>query len=220
MTIRCVCFDWGGVLLRICKSWAEGCARAGVAPRPLAQDAAHAAERHRIAHDYQEGKLTCAEFLDRMHHATLGAYSRDEIRAVHDAWLIEEYPGVAELVADLHQVPGLTTGMLSNTNHMHWARQQSGGPGGPCFPTAGTLRHRHASHLLRAAKPDLAIYRAFERATGLAPGEILFFDDLADNIAAARAAGWNAEQIDPHGDTVAQMRRHLYRLGILRASTG
>ena len=55
------------------------------------------------------------------------------------------------------------------------------------------------------AKPDPAIYEAFEAATGLRGPQILFFDDLAPNVAAARARGWN----DPLVETVPQLRRHL-----------
>jgi FMN phosphatase YigB (HAD superfamily) len=67
---------------------------------------------------------------------------------------------------------------------------------------------------LRLAKPDEAIYRAYEKATGVAGAEIIFFDDLAENIEAARAAGWNAEQIDHTGDTAEQVRMLLSRYGI------
>ena len=45
--------------------------------------------------------------------------------------------------------------------------------------------------------------------------EILFFDDLSDNIASARACGWSAEQIDHTGDTARQMAEHLGRHGVL-----
>ena len=44
---------------------------------------------------------------------------------------------------------------------------------------------------------------------------IVFFDDLAENVEAARAAGWNACPVDPHGDTAGQMRAHLINHGVL-----
>jgi FMN phosphatase YigB (HAD superfamily) len=62
---------------------------------------------------------------------------------------------------------------------------------------------------LRLAKPDPAIYRAFERATARAPEEILFFDDLPENVAAARALGWQAVRVNPYADTVGQIRERL-----------
>ena len=138
-----------------------------------------------------------------------GAYSPDEIAMIHDAWLIEEYPGVRTLVDDLHRLGGVETGMLSNTNARHWARRERD------FTTAGLLGSQHASHLLGLAKPDPAIFRAFERRTGQAPGGIVFFDDLPENVDAARRAGWRGVLIDHVGDTAAQMRSALRDLGVL-----
>jgi HAD superfamily hydrolase (TIGR01509 family) len=81
------------------------------------------------------------------------------------------------------------------------------------------LRHRLASHLLRCAKPDASIYERarasfFEPLAGH-PEDIIFFDDLPENVAAARAAGWTAFEVDPHADTPGQMRKHLASVGIL-----
>jgi hypothetical protein len=53
-----------------------------------------------------------------------GTYSPAEFERIHDAWLIEEYPGVDRLVADLIASPRVDTAMLSNTNALHWRRQQ------------------------------------------------------------------------------------------------
>lgn len=213
--IRCVCFDWGGVILRICRSWAEGCARAGLPVHPAAVTDRAAAGRREAAEAFQLGRITRDEFFDAVSLATAGAYSPADARRIHDAWLIAEYAGVPELIRELGRMKGLTTALLSNTNEAHWERQlpRDGKPGD--FPAAHALHVRHASHLLRLAKPDPAIYAAFERETGFLPAEVLFFDDLAENIAAARARGWRGEQIDHAGDTAAQMRASLVRHGVI-----
>ncbi len=215
--VRLVVFDWGGVLLRIVRSFPEGIERAQL---PMRGDAAaHEGAREKraqVAGGYQRGQLSCDEFFDRLAEQTLGHYTPDELRRVHHAWLIEEYPGASALVEELHATPGVETALLSNTNAGHWTRHQPGPDGtAPDFPTAGTLNYHIASHLVGAAKPDEAIYRALEAQTGHSGDSIVFFDDLADNIAAARAIGWRAEQIDHTGDTAAQMRTHLQRLGVL-----
>ncbi|MEO1535088.1 MAG: HAD-IA family hydrolase, partial [Planctomycetota bacterium] len=82
------------------------------------------------------------------------------------------------------------------------------------FPVARLLEHRHASHLLGIAKPDAGIYARFESETGYDGSEILFFDDLAENIEAARERGWHAEQIDHTGDTAEQVARCLAAYGV------
>ena len=214
--VKLVCFDWGGVILQICRSWPEGCQRARLPIRGDTNDPAWANQRRGVARAFQEGLITRDEFYDRLSHATERLYSPAEVAAIHDAWLVAEYPGVDRVVATLNATPGLTTALLSNTNEAHWDRQlpkPDGRPGD--FPTAFALQLRHASHFMGLIKPEDAIYQEFERLTGFTGPEILFFDDLAENIAAARARGWLAEQIDHTGDTAGQMLAALRRHAVL-----
>jgi 2-haloacid dehalogenase len=45
-------------------------------------------------------------------------------------------------------------------------------------------------------KPDPRIYEMVEEDSGIAPERLLFTDDRAENIAAARARGWQAHLFD------------------------
>jgi putative hydrolase of the HAD superfamily len=216
--IRCVCFDWGGVILRFCRSFAEGVHAAGLDLREGANAAEAIAARRGLANQYSMGKLSRAEFLARASHATSGLYTTEELERINHAWLIEEYPGVGSIVDELNALPHVETAMLSNTTEIHWERQYaepSRSIGIPHFPTAGKLKHRHASHLLGLLKPDEAIYAAFERKTGFDAHSILFFDDLEENVRAAGLRGWHAVQIDHTGDTAAQIRESLRSYRVL-----
>ena len=215
--IRCVCFDWGGVILRFCRSFAEGVRAAGLDLRDGANVAEAIAARRGLATEYSKGNLSRDEFLAAASRATSGLYTIEELERINHAWLIEEYPGVDAIVDELNALPYIETALLSNTTEIHWERQHaepSRTLGIPHFPTAAKLKHRHASHLLGLLKPDDAIYAAFERKTGFEPRSILFYDDLDENVDAARARGWNAVQIDHTGDTAAQIRASLrdYRI--------
>jgi putative hydrolase of the HAD superfamily len=205
--IQLVCFDLGGVLLRICRSWAEGCAAAGVEVRDEAIRDASRDERHDLVVLHQTGKIDGPTYFRRVSEAVGGLYTPEEVRRVHHAWVLEEYPGVGAVIDRIHEA-GLATAALSNTNHEHWVGIQH-------YPVMRKLRHRHASHLMGLHKPDPAIYRAFERAAGRRGGEILFFDDLPENIAAAEAVGWRAIGIDPLGDTARQLADALAAQGVL-----
>ena len=209
MSIKVVCFDAGGVLVRICRTWEEGCAAAGLDLRPRDDSDEAKRTRRSVNADYQSGKIEAAQFYEVMAGST-GSYTPEEVRLVHDAWIIDEYDGVRRLVEEIHVAARAGTGVLSNTNASHWAQM-----GPERSMVVFDVQHPHASHLLGHVKPDEAIYRAFERETGFAPGEILLFDDLADNVAAAQRAGWQAHQIDHEGDTAAQMRAHLGAIGVL-----
>lgn len=211
--VRVVCFDWGGVILRICRSWDEGCRRAGIPLPPPGHAADRQPQRRTLSEQYHRGEISCDAFFTALSATTGGSISPAEVRLIHDAWLVDEYPGVGALVDTLHTIDGITTAMLSNTNHAHWARQHDGPDG---FPTAARLHIRLASHELGLAKPDPAIYHAATESFGVEPGQVLFFDDMPENIDAARAIGWQARQIDHTGDTCKQMREHLTRAGVLQ----
>ncbi len=210
--IRLVCFDWGGVVLRISRSWEDRFVRAGFAPPPELDEPAFASQLDQIADDYQRGLLTCEQYFSTIAAKTDGAYSPAHIQQVHDAWLIDEYDGVGLLIDKLNKMDTVTTGMLSNTNAAHWARQHDG-PGG--FPAASRIARRLASHELGYAKPDPAIFRVATDAFGVTPEEILYFDDIPEYVAAARNAGWHAQRIDHEGDTCQQVHRHLIDAQVL-----
>jgi HAD superfamily hydrolase (TIGR01509 family) len=205
--IRLVAFDWGGVILRHHRSWAEACGSAGIEVRAGHERPELIAQRRALNLSFQCGKMTPEEFYPKMAEATGGLYSGAEVRRIHEAWLTEEYPGVDGLVRRLVALPRVETALLSNTNECHWARMKD-------FPTAGLLKHRHASHLLGHAKPGVEIFRVFEREVGFSGAEILFFDDLLENVSAAVELGWRAELIDHAGDTAGQVAGHLARYGV------
>jgi len=210
--IRLVCFDLGGVLIRICRSWEEGCRAAGLDVRYGANGSGATGgagwyASPDVTNLCQAGQISCDEFARRCSAATGNAYTPEEIMAVHDAWLLEEYPGVGDVVDRIH-ARGLETAALSNTNHAHWIRM-------PEFPAVMRLNSRFASHELGMFKPDPSIFREFEKRVNRRGDDILFFDDLPDNIQAARAIGWLAELIDPHGRTDLQIESALRRHGML-----
>jgi FMN phosphatase YigB (HAD superfamily) len=217
--IELVCFDLGGVLVRIRSTWADACHGAALEVR--GDTAGEQAERvrHELSRRHTLGEISIGHWILALGQALGGLYSPQEIAAIHDAVLIDEYPGIDALIDELHR-GGVTTACLSNTNDAHWAKLVPDGegdrePGAPRYPAVGRLGSHYVSHLLGLAKPAPAIYHALEKATGRAGGRILFFDDRAENIAAARAVGWRAEQIDPTTPTDKQMRRLLAVHGVL-----
>jgi glucose-1-phosphatase len=212
--VRCVCFDWGGVILRHCRSWEEACQVAGIPLREGAMDPDVVRLRRELHHQYSTGRVTCADFFSRLTELQRGLYTEHEIRTLHQRWITREYDGVAAIIERLNALPHIETALLSNTCQAHWERHLPNARGQADFPTIGLLRHKHASHLLGFVKPDEAIYRAFEDATGYLASEILFFDDLAENVRAARDRGWRAEPIDHTCETAPQIAALLTAHGV------
>jgi HAD superfamily hydrolase (TIGR01509 family) len=196
-----VCFDLGGVFIRLQPDLASACRDAGVEFRGGWEHLASDAPRLELIERYQVGAIDCETYYDAMSDLSAGRYAPEEIEAIHRVWVIEPYAGIDALLDEIEST-GLATACLSNTNASHWRWLGNVAP-------FTRLQHRHASHLLGFHKPDERIYRAFEREVGHAGGSILLFDDLAENVATARRLGWQTHRIDPTGDTVAQMRQVL-----------
>jgi FMN phosphatase YigB (HAD superfamily) len=218
-SIELVCFDLGGVLIRTCTVWSDLCRAARLVVRGDSASDAQEDSRRELSDAHMRGELSTEQWISAMERALGGLYTPEEIAALHDAVIVEEYAGIGALIDDLHRA-GVATACLSNTSNPHWMKMlhhdgQNPLPGEPRYPAVQRLHSHHASHLMRLIKPAPAIYLAFEKATGYAGSQILFFDDLAENIAAARDAGWCAESIDPARPTDEQMRRHLAAYGVL-----
>jgi len=114
------------------------------------------------------------------------------------------YPGAAELVREV-AANGAATGVLSNTNALHWDHQIDG------EILRSLFDHEFLSYRLGLVKPDRELFEAVVSTLGLDPAEILFLDDNELNVTGARAAGLQAD----HTRGVAEARRALHRRGLL-----
>ena len=203
---RIVCFDLGGVVVRICRSFEEATLAAGVPLRRVPVDeSARSRQRHLIA-QHQLGSLDGRSFLASLAEALDHTFTVDELDRIHRAILRDEYPGIVETIAAINAL-GITTACLSNTNDDHWDELVT-------MPALRAMHALHASHLWGLAKPDAAIYRRFELERRASGREILFFDDLDENVTAALSLGWDAVRIDHTGDTAAQVREALATRGV------
>jgi FMN phosphatase YigB (HAD superfamily) len=216
---RIIVFDLGGVVVRICRSWGEACERAGIPVREPERFATVelVRARHELADSYMSGKIECDAFFAGISKATGGLYSPDEIRRIHDVWVIEDEPGIGELIDRLNALDSLVTACLSNTNHAHWQKLIEGPE---ASPAVGRLQRHLVSHEMGAVKPDQAIYVAAEEALGAAPEQIAFFDDMEENVVAARARGWHAHLVDYSQPTAAQIWESLVGMGVVGARVG
>jgi glucose-1-phosphatase len=206
-----ICFDLGCVLVRICASWAQAHARAGLAgPPPRTEDPAVRAAIAEHTHAFEVGRATLDDYTAGVGRA-LDRAPRD-VAAMLDAWLLGATDGAVELLDEV-ATAGHATGCLSNTNTRHWALM-AGWTDRPdrIFPR---LELRFGSHELGLRKPDPAIYAAVEERSGYSPSRIVFFDDLIENVTAAQARGWRAVHIDHFADPIKQARASLGQAGLL-----
>lgn len=204
---RLVVFDLGGVLARICHSWEEVSRTSGIATT-LDPEGHSPLTTFPEFDGYQAGIIPLPLYLDAVARFT-GCDPQDALR-MHNGILLEPYPGSEELVKDI-EATGIGTGCLSNTNEPHWVDLALNGR----FPAIVRLDKKMASHLVGINKPDPAIFHLYAETYGAKPGEIVYFDDNGPNIESAKAVGFQAHRVDPHGDAPGQMRKILSELGVL-----
>jgi HAD superfamily hydrolase (TIGR01509 family) len=194
-----VCFDLGGVLVRITLDIAEAAARAGVA---IVGSPGKFMDYPPFI-DFQAGRRSEDAYLMGLGEL-LGCSVADAL-AVHNHILVEPYPGTLELLEAL-EADGVMCGCLSNTNAPHWREMREGDR----FPNVARLSVAVASHEHEMEKPNADIFERFRELAGWPHlDEIVFFDDTRANVDAARRLGWRAWLIDPNGDPAQQMRSAL-----------
>ncbi|MDR2159364.1 MAG: HAD family phosphatase [Treponema sp.] len=94
-------------------------------------------------------------------------------------------PGTIDLIREIKK-RGLKFGILSNMSHdfLSWCRQNV-----PVFTEADAAVF---SCEAGSVKPEDAIYEIMVKALGCGYGEVVFFDDMEENVAKARSLGMRA----------------------------
>jgi putative hydrolase of the HAD superfamily len=209
-TSQLVVFDLGRVLVRICDGWQHAFEVAGVR---LAANAIGEEARARLlegVHRIEVGEGDVDTFCEAV-AGQLGVPC-EVVTRMWNGYTLGPFEGAGELVDEL-RAAGVKTACLSNTNERHWRTLTD--PADPHGRVLARLDHRLASHLIGARKPDAAIYAHLERATGFEPGRIIFFDDVEENVAAARARGWTAHLVPRCENPVPGIRETLRAAGVL-----
>jgi glucose-1-phosphatase len=122
-----------------------------------------------------------------------------------DGWnaiFVGEMPGIRRALSRVDGVLPLYA--FSNTNavhHAYWSVH---------FADLLTpFRKIYASHAIGVRKPDAAAFRTVVDDMAVAPERVLFFDDIADNVAGARACGLQAVEVRSTADVELALDRLL-----------
>lgn len=142
--------------------------------------------------EINRGEITMREYFD----ANLNGLGKLDFEKFHQAWLSllgDDYPQVKQAYHDL-KVPLY---VLSNINDLH-----------------ASVLHEHwvdtlavkfwASNEIGLIKPTQDVYSFVLSEMGLAPKEVLFFDDLQENIDTAVEMGIDAKLVK-HPDDIVQI---------------
>jgi len=179
-------FDLGGVVFGIdfesaCSHWAT---HAGVPAQTIKS-------RFRVDEWYErheKGEIGAAEYFDALRD-TLGITISDQQLAAGWNAIFEDEPAeVFELFESLSSRIPIYAFSNSNVTHQDfWERKYA--------KTLGLFRQVFVSCDLGLRKPEAAAFRHVAACIGTEPGNLLFFDDRAENVDGARDIGMSAVQV-------------------------
>lgn len=189
-------FDLGRVVLDIdfnktlaCWAGHAGCEPAYLAGR-FPPDETH--WRH------ETGKISDAEFFASLRTALDVGLSDDQILEGWNAIFEGEVLGISRLLAAAAQ--RLPLYAFSNTNRAHERHFSQ-----HYAEVLGHFREIFVSSSIGLRKPDAAAYDHVVSAIGVPAGRIVFFDDLEENIAGARARGLIAVHVSSPDDVAGAL---------------
>ncbi len=104
---------------------------------------------------------------------------------------------------------GYSPALLSNTNPFIAGWFRSDRFDGHGHPLTDYIEHLYLSYELKVMKPDERIFRIMLEGEGVRPGQVLYVDDGASNIAAASRLGMHTLLASPQTDWTEEIWRIL-----------
>ena len=204
---RGIAFDWGGVFT---VGTFDGRAIARLAHLYDVPEAALRPHYLELMELFEVGGFDLSAFAERLsrtigHHVDAGAFRE----AFLDAPL--ERPAAYALLAGIPD--GYAVGMLSNNVPVLCDRVRAD-------PRTARIERFVFSNEIGARKPDAVAFMALAEGLQLAPHDIVFVDDAAANVEAARALGFQALLLDTPAAFAARWRSALPALAHLTEGPG
>lgn len=181
--VKLIAFDMGHVFVDF--DWDEVCKGFMAKRAELSRDDVRHAMRYLGALGYERGSIGTAEFLKELNEKLGITLTLEEFRTLWNA-TFHENPDMAILLR--HLSGKLPLYLLSNTNEEHYGYLQS------TYNVARHFQELILSYQVGCSKPEAQIYHEVINRSGLPAENILFIDDLPDNVKAARDVGMQAIQ--------------------------
>ena len=197
-----IVFDWAGVLFH----WQPRQLLRRTLPRQAVDEASAARLEREIFEgyggdwaDFDRGRIEAPELVQRI--AARTGLAPADVRRVVDAvpGELQPLPDTVALLRRLHAA-GRRLHFLSNMPAPYADHLESEHRFLDCFES-GVISAR-----VRQVKPEPGIFETAARAFGAAPAELVFIDDVAPNVHAARRAGWQALHFIDAVDCEARLR--------------
>ena len=204
-TIKAIFFDIGGVLVTVDSSESH---------RKLSEILGVSIEKIRqgmtreLLVEYEKGHLTTNQFYEQL-FISYGSDQTLELDTFKTYWQETLFP-CADSIAFLQRATkDLSVWLLSNTNDFHYELLVKG------FPFMKWAHGGTYSFMVGSMKPDPLIYEVAIKKSGFRPEEILFIDDLEENVQAAHDQGINIIHYVGFSNFSRELKQRFPELGYL-----
>lgn len=198
-SVKTILFDLGNVLVDV-DSWAFWRNLGFSQPD---ETAPFTEGYNSLTKQYETGYIGTADYLHGLRIVFNKKYTADCLQRAFSGIIQEPVAGISDIVSRIsctHQ-----TALVSNTNEIHYKTSQTK------LEVLRIIPKYYLSYELNTMKPAAAFYDFVIKDQGILPSELLFIDDLAENVKAAKEAGMQAIQFKSSG----QLKTALQALHIL-----
>ena len=140
-----------------------------------------------INYKHETGQITTEEYAIEFLKAWKLPLTPEAFLQKFEAWCSLPFEGMPELIEKLSQ--DYKIACLSNTSDIHWQKIAH------TYKLGDYFEDKFLSYEMGAMKPEAIIYDQVVEKLAIAPAKVVFFDDLIDNVEAAKRLGINAHQV-------------------------
>lgn len=130
---------------------------------------------------YETGAMTTDEFLDNLFSIFNRTFTKEHILEAWNGIIVRDNEEIVPLVQKIQKK--FQTAILSNTSPSHWEKVLQ------ISDVVKSIPHHFTSFTIGAMKPDRVVYEHVVSSLNVLPNEIIFIDDLKENVDGAIQAG-------------------------------
>lgn len=203
--IKAIFFDIGGVLVTVdsSKSVEKLSQKLGVSVERISDGMTR-----ELLNEYEKGHLTTNQFYEQL-FINYGCDQTMDMETFKTYWLDVLFPCNESIEFLKRANDDLFVWLLSNTNEFHYELLMKD------FPFMKWVNGGTFSFFVGSMKPEPLIYETAIKKSGYRPEEILFIDDLEENVQAAQALGINIIHFVDYSIFGQELTRRFPELGYL-----
>lgn len=132
---------------------------------------------------YETGRMSTDEFIEALYNIFQQQFSREKLLDAFNRIIVEDNQEISPFIETVRKHHRIA--VLSNTCACHWEKVMKISSIIKLFPDLFT------SFSLGAMKPDMIVYDKVCTTLHVQPNDVLFIDDLKENVEGAVRAGMN-----------------------------